>query len=99
MANEISLQDYYRRSPAIVSRRIADEAVLVPLRQKSSELDNIYSLNDTAARTWELLDGQRSLQTVIQSIVTEYAIGEAQASADLLALVSQLVEIGALEKV
>jgi hypothetical protein len=97
--NKILLEDRFRRSPAIVSRRIAGEAVLVPLRQHSSDLDNIYALNETAASAWELLDGAVRLQEILNHILEEYEIGPAQAEIDLLELMGRLLEIGAVEKV
>jgi len=39
----------YSKNPEIVFRRIADEFILVPIRQKAVDLKSIYTLNETAA--------------------------------------------------
>ena len=93
------LEERFKKSEQFVSRLIAGEAVLVPMRQNVGDLDCIYSLNETAASAWELLDGNRPLRDVLASLLGEYEIGEEKATQDLLGLVDQLLGIGALEKV
>lgn len=95
---EINLQSIYSQDPQIVARKIAGEVILVPVRKNVDEYENIYTLNETAARAWELLDGQRSVGEVIEVILDEFEIGRAQAEADLGELILNLVEIGALVK-
>ena len=53
------LNTVYKKSDSIVSRRIADEFILVSIRQNVGDLESIYTLNETAARIWELIDGKR----------------------------------------
>lgn len=90
---------FYQKTNHFVSRQIAGEAVLVPLRPKKGESDYIYSLNETAASAWALLDKNRSLQTIVEQIVTEYDLDEVEATQEVTSLVQELVRIGALEKV
>jgi hypothetical protein len=97
---EISLlSQSFRHSDFFVSRRIAEEAVLVPLRQQKGGNDHIYSLNETAASAWVLLDGSRTLGSVVEQIVAEYDVEESEAVQEVLGLVQELVNLGALEKV
>jgi hypothetical protein len=96
---KISLDDRYKKSDSIVFRRIADEAVLVPMRTRVADLDSIFALNETAAFAWGLLDGEKTLQAVLDQIVAEYAVEAKEASQDLVELIGQLIEIGTVEKV
>jgi hypothetical protein len=95
----IQLDACYQKSNRIVSRNIGGEAVLVPLRQKVEDLDCIFSLNSTGARVWELFDGKSSLRVVAGQVAAEYQVPVEQVGSDLLELVAQLLEIGALEQV
>ena len=99
MDGTISLAECYQKTEQFVSRRIAGEAVLVPLRQKNGNYDHIYSLNETAACAWELLDGSRPLSAVVERLVAEFEVGEAQVVEDVLGLVRELADCGALKKV
>jgi len=95
----ISLDECYKKSETIVSRRIAGEAVLVPLRRNAADLDAIYALNETAAAAWEALDGSNTLRQVLQRILAEFEVDDATAEQDLLELMAHLRELGAVEKV
>jgi hypothetical protein len=99
MDEMILLERTYRKTDLFVSRRIAEEAVLVPLRQHKGDYDHIYSLNETAACAWSLLDGNRTLTSIVKQIVTDYEVEEAEAAQEVIGLVRELVTIGALEMV
>ncbi len=89
----------YRKSPSIVAREIAGETILVPIRQNMGDLESIYTLNETAAYTWALIDGQRSAQAIRDQVVAEFEVGAEEAEQDLLELLAQLESFGAVERV
>lgn len=95
----VNLEQRYRKSPSIVSRRIAGEMILVPIRSNVGDLESIYTLNDTGACAWELFDGQRTLGQVCEAIAAEYEVDLTEAQRDLLELAAQLVDVRALEEV
>ncbi len=86
----------FQQDPNIVSRVVADEVILVPIHRRAEDMDLIYTLNETAARVWELSDGQRSLAEIHQVLVREFEVDPAQAEKDLAELVEGLLGIGAL---
>ena len=92
------LNTIYEHDPNIVSRLIAGEMILVPIRKDVGDMESIYTLNETGARVWELLDGRRSLAEIHQQLVREFDIDPFQAEQDLKELIDGLVEIGALVK-
>ena len=94
----VSLDACYRHDPNIVDRNIAGEVILVPIRNNVGDLESIYTLNETAARIWELLDGERTLSEVCDAIVAEFEVATAGAEADLLELVEQLQSVQAVQK-
>ena len=89
----------YRKSPDIVSRKIVDEMILVPVRRTVGDVESLYTLNESGGRIWELIDGTRDLQEICGMIVAEFDTDEVTAGTDLLTLVSQLREIGAITEV
>ncbi len=84
------------KDPNIVSRKIAGEVILVPIRKNVGDLESIYTLNEVAARIWELIDGKKKVKDIKKAIVEEYQIGEEEAEKDLLELLSQLRELKAI---
>ena len=91
------LHQRFRQDPSIVSRDIAGEMILVPIRQSVGDLESVYTLNETASFVWERLDGQRTLAEIKQELLTRFEVGEEEAEQDLLELVAQLESVGAVE--
>ncbi|MCK4244333.1 MAG: PqqD family protein [Candidatus Omnitrophica bacterium] len=91
------LEKIYQKDPNIVSRRIADEVILVPIRQNVGDLESIYTLNEVAARTWELLDGKRNVKEVRDIIVEEFEVTLQQTEKDIKELLKRLEKIKAIK--
>jgi hypothetical protein len=95
----IILDSQFKKSDRMVSRFVAGQVVLVPLRKNAGELDSIFTLNETGALVWDLLNEQPRLREILEKMVSEYEIDEAEAAQDLLELIAHLVEVGAVERV
>ena len=94
----VQLDSTYAKDPLIISRLIDDEVILVPIRQNVGDLESIYTLNETAARFWELLDGQRTLADICDLVVTEYEVELEEAQSELVELIKQLEEFDAVKR-
>jgi hypothetical protein len=86
----------YQRDPDVVSRQIAGETILVPIRRNAADLESIYLLNETAASAWALMDGQRTLAEIRDAMVAQYDVSREEAGLDLAELVTRLESLGAL---
>ena len=86
----------YIKSDSIVFRKIGDEFILVPIRHNVGDLDSIYTLNETAARIWELIDGKRNLREIKNMMVEEFDVPAAEAEKDLIDHLQQLEGIKAV---
>lgn len=74
-------------STEVVFRPVRDEGVLLDLR------DNVlFTLNDTGVRVWQLLEQHQQMDAVVQQMVEEFEVSEAQVRSDVEALVEQLKE-------
>ena len=98
MNNESILKKCFTKDPSIVSRKIVGEFMLVPIRSKTAEIDSIYTLNEVAARIWELVDGTITAERIRDIILQEYEVSSAEAEADLVELLVQLESIGAVKE-
>ena len=90
------LEKVYKKSDSIVSRKIGDEFILVPIRQNVGDLENIYTLNETAARIWELIDGKTQTSKIKEKIVEEFDVKPEEAEEDLIEHLQQLEGIQAI---
>ena len=92
----MTLDAAYARDPDFVSRRIADEVIVLPIKKNLGDLDSIYTLNEVGARIWELLDGRRPLREICDVLVSEYQVTAQEATVDLETFIEHLAGIGAL---
>jgi hypothetical protein len=86
----------YEKDPNVVSREIAGERILVPIRTQAADMAAIYVLNETGARIWDLMDGQHSLLEIQDILVNEYDVSQETAGADIAEMVGQLEDLGML---
>ena len=93
------LERRFGRDPSIVSRKIADEFILVPIRPKAGDLESIYTMNEVASRIWELLDGEERVEGIRDAIVEEFEVSPEEAEADLVEFLQQLEQVGAVRAV
>ncbi len=88
----------YKKSDSFVFRKIADEYILVPIRQNVGDLESIYTLNETAARIWELIDEKTKVREIIENMVGEFEVTPEEAEKDIMENLRQLEEIKAITK-
>ena len=99
MNSDPLLTKYFIPKDSLVSRQIAGEIIIVPIKKRADDVDNIYSINDTGARIWELMDGTRSLDQIIRIIIEEYEVDGSKAVQDAVDFVTKLLTIEALDEV
>ena len=90
------LEKIYSKSDSIVFRKIADEFILVPIRQNVGDLESIYTLNETAARIWELIDGKIKVEEIKEKIIEDFEVTPEEAEKDLIGHLRQLEGIKAI---
>ena len=98
-ASAIDSRSVFRRSPDVVSRQVGAESILVPIRHNVGDLDYVYTLSAVSSRVWELLDGTRSVDAIVDAICAEYEVERATAADDVAVLLSDLVESALISQV
>jgi hypothetical protein len=70
-------------------RKVGNESILVPIRNRVGDLDSVYVFTPVAARIWSLLDG-RDIDAVVDTICQEYDVESEVARRDLSELLGSL---------
>ena len=66
----------FKRNPDVVTRQIGDEVILLPLYQTEPDCNYIYTLNETAAAIWELIDGKNTLGQIKEELMNGFEVSE-----------------------
>jgi hypothetical protein len=99
MKRDDSLQRCFAKDPSVVTREIAGEVILVPVRQAPREEATIYTLNEVSAFIWEQIDGQTPVAAIRDALVDEFEVKPEEAEADLVGFLQQLEQVGAVNEV
>lgn len=87
----MNLSHYPVPHPQVAARIVDGSAVIV-----LADSGEVNVLNPVGSRVWELIDGTRSGQAIVQSIVAEYAVTPEQAARDVEAFLQTLLDANAI---
>src|ERR1039458_10202177 len=87
----------FTRSRSVVSRVVAGETLIVPVRGKVGDLASIYSFNGTGSLIWHLLDAPRTLTELIGAVEREYEVGQEQAQKDVTQFLDDMLSVGLVQ--
>jgi|SRR5581483_8301013 len=90
----MELELVFRRNDSLVTRDLAGEKVIIPIRGKVGDLGNIYTLNGVGSDVWNLLDGTRDVRTIIAALGEQYEVDFETLSLDVQALLVDLQQEG-----
>jgi hypothetical protein len=77
--------------PQVAATVVDGQAVIV-----MADSGQVTVLNEVGTRIWELIDGEHSLEQIIQAIMAEYEVTPEVAQQDTENFVNRLVEIQAI---
>ena len=89
----------YKKTDAVISGLVGDEAVLVPVKNNAGEIEGVFNLNAVGARVWELINGKRDYEAIITKLLEEYEVDRKVLEADLKDFFKQLKQRGWIEAV
>lgn len=85
---------YYVRSESVVSRVIAGETLIVPVRKGVGDLASIYSLNEVGSAIWQAVSEPRSHAEIVARVETEFAADRAQIERDVESFLAEMTSAG-----
>jgi Coenzyme PQQ synthesis protein D (PqqD) len=86
--------ELYVRSRAVVSRLIAGETLVLPVRGDVGDLASFYTLNKTATTVWDALERPRSFAEICDVIEQKYEISKEKAETEMLVFVREMCSLG-----
>jgi hypothetical protein len=85
---------YYRKGKDLVTRCVAGETIIVPVRSSVGDLNSIYTLNEVSTTIWDLIDGETSIFQIIEAVSDEYDVPAEDAERDTLHFLNSLAQAG-----
>jgi hypothetical protein len=82
----------FRLHPDVLARKVGDEIVLVHMGR-----NEIFSLNRTGARLWELLSEGRTRSEAVEQLTTEFDVSQETVEQEADRLIAMLEREGLLQ--
>ena len=92
--SDVEFDKSWCASENVVTRKIADETILVPISGNLANMQRIFTANEVGAFIWAMMDGQNTVKEIRQALLDEYDVDENQLENDLLGFIEQLKHSG-----
>jgi hypothetical protein len=77
-----------------VTRRIADETIIVPVAGGVGDLDAIFTLNDVGSHIWRLIEQPTTVDAIVGDLVRTFDVARERAEQDALEFLDRLADAG-----
>jgi hypothetical protein len=91
------LEQVFVRSLSVVSRRVAGETLIVPVRGKVGDLASIYSFNEVGSLIWQSMESPKGLAELITVVEQEYSVAHDQAERDVKQFLQDMLSANLVE--
>lgn len=81
----------------LIKREIAGDTILVPVGKTVYDSNGLFVLNELGAFIWDILPEVGSEAEVVERILAEYEVSEAEAKADTAQFFAKLREMGIVD--
>jgi methyltransferase-like protein len=86
----VDLKSILSHSSSVVTRKTGNEYVLVPVTDNIADMDSVYTLNETGAFIWEQIDGEKTVEEIIEAVTEEYETDKTTAERDVIEFIGHI---------
>ncbi len=88
----------FEKNPDIMTRKVADETLLVPVRGELSGMQRLFMLNRVAEFVWKKLEGETTLAEIRDAVLERFEADPADVRQDMVELVEKLSDLGLISE-
>jgi hypothetical protein len=90
---KIRMDMIFSHSSDVVSREIDGALIIVPLTSGVGDMeDDLFSMNETGTEIWNMLDGKKTVQEVVEALARQYRAEQAEIEQDVAGIVTELLK-------
>ena len=88
------LDTCFSKEQDLVTRDVAGEEIIVPIKGHVGDLEGVFTLNEVGAMIWRLMDGQTTVRQLMEAVRNEYDVEAAEAAEDVVDFLRSLEDAG-----
>ena len=93
----MSTSPQFVRSGNVVSRVIAGETLIVPVRRGVADLASLFSFNSVGSTIWEALEKPRTVDELVNVVADAYEVSQEKAREDLEVFLNEAQAAGVVQ--
>ncbi len=93
-----SLSGCFVKEEDLVTRDVAGETIIVPIKGRVGDLDSIYTLNELGTFIWQQLEAGASMRQLVDSVAREYDVEASEAERDVSEFLDSLEAAGLIRQ-
>ena len=84
------LDKIFRKTDNTVTKEVGDECIIVPMADNVADMESVFTLNDTGAFFWALIDGERTVNQIVEVVLEEYDVDRETVIRDFSAFLAEM---------
>ncbi len=88
------LDTCFVKEKELVTREVAGERIIVPIKGHVGDLEGVYTLNELGSTIWQLINGQTTARELVEAVRNEYDVEAAEAEKDVVDFLRSLEDAG-----
>ena len=88
------LDKCFAKEKDLVTRDVAGEEIIVPIKGHVGDLEGVFTLNEVGAMVWRLIDGQTTVRQLMEAVRDGYDVEVAVAEKDVADFLLSLEDAG-----
>jgi hypothetical protein len=89
-----TLDTCFAKERDLVTRDIAGEIIIVPIKGHVGDLEGVFTLSEVGAMIWQLIDGQTTVRQLMEVVRNEYDVDVPEAEKDVVDFLRSLEDAG-----
>ena len=90
---KIRMDMVFSHSSDVVSREIDGALIIVPLTSGVGDMeDDLFSMNETGTEIWNMLDGGKTVQEVVDALASQYRAEPGEIEQDVAGIIRELLK-------
>jgi len=82
----------------LVSRNVAGETIIVPIKGRVGDLDAIYTLNEVGTFIWKHMEGRPTVRRLLAAVAREYDVEPEEVKKDVAEFLESLEAAGLIRR-
>jgi len=88
------LETCFVKEKDLVTRDVAGEEIIVPIKGHVGDLEGVFTLNEVGAMIWRLINGQTTVRQLMEAVINEYDVESSEAEKDVVDFLRSLEDAG-----